>query len=40
MKTSRAVVNRLLNPEVKSVTLKTLESAAALFGKRVHIELV
>ena len=40
MKTSRAVVHRLLNPEVRSVTLKTLESAAALFGKRVHIEFI
>lgn len=40
MNTSRAVINRLLNPNVKSVTLKTLESAASLFGKRIHIEFV
>jgi len=40
MKMSRAALNRLLDPENGSVTLHTLERAAAAVGKRLHIELV
>ena len=40
MKTSRAALDRLLDPENGSVTLHTLERAAAAIGKRIHIELV
>ena len=40
MKTSRAAVDRLLNPESESATLTTLEKAAYALGKRLHIALV
>jgi predicted XRE-type DNA-binding protein len=40
MNTSRIVVNRLLNPENNSLTLKTLEAAAEALGKRLVISLV
>jgi predicted XRE-type DNA-binding protein len=40
MKTSRIVVNRLLNPENNSLTLNTLEAAAEALGKRLVISLV
>ena len=40
MKTSRAVVDRLLNPDNNSLTLHTLESAANVLGKRLHISIV
>ena len=40
MKTSRAVVNRLLNPDNKSLTLHTLESATNALGKRLNISIV
>ncbi len=40
MKTSRAALDRLLDPENGSVTLQTLERAAAAVGKRLHIQLV
>lgn len=40
MKTSRAALDRLLDPENGSVTLSTLERAAAAVGKRLHIKLV
>ncbi len=39
MKTSRASVNRLLDPTNVSVTLQTLESAALAIGKKLRIEL-
>jgi hypothetical protein len=39
MKTSRASLNRLLDPEAPSVTLLTLEKAAAALGKRLRIEV-
>lgn len=39
MKTSRASLNRLLDPENGSVTLHTIERAAAVVGKRLRIEL-
>jgi hypothetical protein len=40
MKTSRAQLDRLLDPENQSVTLKTLARAAEILGMRVQIELV
>ena len=40
MQTSRASLNRLLDPSNPSVTLQTLERAAAALGKRLRIELV
>ena len=40
MRTSRTSLDRLLDPENTSVTLKTLERAATVLGKRLQIELV
>jgi len=40
MKTSRAAVDRLLNPESDSATLTTLEKAAFALGKRLEVALV
>lgn len=40
MKTSRTSLDRLLDPENTSVTLKTLERAATVLGKRLRIEFV
>lgn len=40
MGTSRSSLNRLLDPEVASVTLSTLQKAAQVLGKRVRIEMV
>jgi DNA-binding Xre family transcriptional regulator len=40
MATSRASLERLLDPDNPSVTLKTLDKAARAVGKRLHIELV
>lgn len=40
LETSRAAVDRLLDPENDSVTLHTLKRAAALLGKRIKLELV
>lgn len=37
LNTSRAVVNRLLDPDDKSLTIKTLGAVADLFGKRLEI---
>ncbi|CAN5181638.1 hypothetical protein BH09DEP1_BH09DEP1_2110 [soil metagenome] len=37
MKTSRAVLDRLLNPKNTSVTLNTLEKAAHAVGKKLYI---
>ena len=39
MQTSRAALNRLLDPRNTSVTLRTLQKAAAVCGKRVRLEL-
>ena len=39
MKTSRAQLDRLLDPENGSVTLHTLHRAAAILGKRLRVEL-
>ena len=38
MRTSRASLDRLLDPENNSVTLQTLERAAEALGKRLRIE--
>ena len=35
--TSRAAVNRLLDPENRSVTLQTIERVTQILGKQVHI---
>ena len=40
MNTSRAVVNRLLNPDNSSLTLHTLESATQALGKRLDISII
>jgi predicted XRE-type DNA-binding protein len=40
MNTSRTAVERLLNPEIESATLTTLEKAASALGRRLHIELI
>ena len=39
MCTSRAVLDRLLDPENTGVTLKTLGKAAAVLGKKIHISM-
>ncbi|MEO1582808.1 MAG: helix-turn-helix transcriptional regulator [Pseudomonadota bacterium] len=39
MDTSRSALDRLLDPENASVTLQTLQSAAAALGGRLRIEL-
>ena len=40
MRTSRASLDRLLDPNNGSVTLQTLERAADALGRRLHISLV
>jgi predicted DNA-binding protein (UPF0251 family) len=40
MKTSRAAVDRLLDPSNSSVTLNTLGKAASALGRKVKIEFV
>jgi antitoxin HicB len=40
MGTSRAVVDRLLDPDNTSVTLNTLSKAARILGKNIEIDLV
>ncbi len=40
MKTSRASLERLLDPDYPSVTLDTIERAAAAIGMRMRLELV
>ena len=39
MRTSRPALDRLLDPTNRSVTLSTLERAAAAVGKRLKVEL-
>lgn len=39
MKTSRAALERLLDPENASITLFTLERAASVLGKRLTVQL-
>ena len=40
MMTSRAALNRLLDPDNESVTLGTLHKAAAAVGRQLRLELV
>ena len=40
MRTSRAALERLLDPENASVTLGTINRAATVLGKRIRLELV
>ena len=40
MQTSRAALDRLLDPSNESVTLQTLERAALALGKRLQIDFV
>lgn len=40
MNTSRAAVNRLLDPDNEAATLTTLEKAATALGRRLRVELV
>lgn len=40
MSTSRAALDRLLDPENTSITLATMQKAAKVLGKRVEIDLV
>jgi len=40
MKTSRAQLNRLLDPRDGNVTLETLQKAAAILGRELKVELV
>ena len=40
MQTSRASLNRLLDPGNESATLQTLERAALALGKKLHVEFV
>ena len=40
MQTSRAVVNRLLNPDNSSLTLNTLEAATNALGKKLNISII
>ena len=40
LETSRAAVNRLLDPENESITLLTLKKAANVLGKKIRLELI
>jgi antitoxin HicB len=40
MKTSRNQLDRVLNPTDGNVTLETLQRAAQVLGRKVHLELV
>ena len=40
METSRSALDRMLDPDYKSVTLLTLQKAAAALGLQVRLELV
>jgi DNA-binding Xre family transcriptional regulator len=40
MKTSRAQLNRLLDPKDGNVTLETLQRAAEILGREVRVDLV
>jgi len=40
MKTSRAQIDRVLDPEKGNVTIETLQRAAMLLGRRLRLELV
>ena len=40
MKTSRASLNRLIDPDSQNVTLQTMSKAAKVLGRRIQIEVV
>ena len=40
MNTSRAQIDRLLDPEKGNVTIETLQRAATLLGRQIRLELV
>jgi hypothetical protein len=40
MHTSRAALDRLLDPDYEGVTLTTLRKAAAVVGREIRLELV
>ena len=40
LETSRAAVDRLLDPENESITLLSLKKAASVLGKKIKLELV
>ena len=40
MRTSRTQVDRVLDPNAGNVTIETLQRAAAIVGRKVHVELV
>ncbi len=40
MQTSRAALDRLLDPENSAITLKTMHKAAKVLGKQIRMELV
>jgi antitoxin HicB len=40
MHTSRAALNRLLDPDYEAITLTTLRKAAAVVGREIRLELV
>jgi DNA-binding Xre family transcriptional regulator len=40
LETSRAAINRLLDPYNDSITLSTLKKAASILGKKIKLELV
>lgn len=40
MKTSRAQLNRLLDPKDGNVTIETLQRAAAVLGREIRLQLV
>ena len=40
MNTSRAALDRLLDPDNPAATLRTMHKAAAALGKRIKVELV
>jgi predicted XRE-type DNA-binding protein len=40
LETSRAAIDRLLDPYNESITLLTLKKAAAIMGKKIKLELV
>jgi len=40
MRTSRAQIDRILDPDKGNVTIETLQRAATLLGRRVRVELV
>ena len=39
METSRAALDRLLDPQNNAVTLRTMDRAARILGKHLHLEL-